>query len=147
MLNQNHIVEPEKAQDADVLENVFIFALVWSVGGALRKADRLRLDEHVKALSGRSLVSVAGKSKLPKEHTLFDYCFDVAAQHAVRVRAARARPQRIAVRGSRGALGGVAASVDGGAVHSVHAAHGDPYLGRRRASTTPFAVAQIWWVW
>ena len=53
------MAEPEKAQDADVYERVFIFTLVWSVGIVLRKADRLRLDEHVKALS------VAGKSKPP----------------------------------------------------------------------------------
>ena len=39
--------------------------------------DRLRFDGLVKQLSSRTLVSVAGKNKLPKEGTLFDYNFDL----------------------------------------------------------------------
>ena len=64
-------------QDTDIVESIFIFALVWSIGGTLKQADRLRFDNLVKQLSSRTLVSVAGKNKLPKEGTLFDYCFDL----------------------------------------------------------------------
>ena len=37
----------------------------------------LEFDKYIKKLSSRTLVSVAGKNKLPKDKTLFDYCFDM----------------------------------------------------------------------
>ena len=63
-------------RDPDVIESVYIFCLVWCLGGALTADSRLRFDAHVKALSKRPCVSVASKSHLP-EDSLYDFHFNL----------------------------------------------------------------------
>ncbi|ETO20100.1 hypothetical protein RFI_17115 [Reticulomyxa filosa] len=64
-------------EDVDVMESLFVFALIWSVGASIIDGDRPRFDQFVKQLSQKTLVNVAGKNKLPKDETLFDYYFDL----------------------------------------------------------------------
>eukprot|EP00742_Colponemidia_sp_Colp-10_P004363 GILJ01004656.1.p1 GENE.GILJ01004656.1~~GILJ01004656.1.p1 ORF type:complete len:2862 (-),score=582.32 GILJ01004656.1:82-7611(-) len=45
--------------DNDVIEHVFLFCLVWSVGGTLLESSRVKFDEFVKNLSGKLLPSSA----------------------------------------------------------------------------------------
>jgi dynein heavy chain len=62
------------AWDAEIVESVFVFCLVWSIGGALVEESRERFDAFVKAISNRPVVASASKTHLP-EGLLYDYAF------------------------------------------------------------------------
>jgi len=66
----------ELPTDTDALESVFIFCVVWSVGGALRAASRERFDAFVKKICGRATVQGAGKGHVPIA-SLYDHYFDL----------------------------------------------------------------------
>jgi dynein heavy chain len=71
-------------EDADVIESIFIFCLIWSVGGALVKESREKFDTFVKRLSNRSLMaSSAGKAQLPSD-LIYDAFFDRASLRWIR---------------------------------------------------------------
>ena len=72
-LNKN-----DPRRDPDVIESVYLFCLVWCIGGALTSDSRLRFDAHVKSLSKRPCVAVASKSHLP-EDSLYDFQFNLDA--------------------------------------------------------------------
>jgi dynein heavy chain len=61
--------------DAAVVESVFVFCLVWSVGGCLDSESRARFDAFLKQLSQRPMMDQANKGGLPKPESLFDYQF------------------------------------------------------------------------
>jgi dynein heavy chain len=61
--------------DAAVVESVFVFCLVWSVGGCLDSESRARFDAFLKQLSQRPMMDQANKVGLPKPDSLFDYQF------------------------------------------------------------------------
>ncbi|KAL0234517.1 hypothetical protein PCE1_001553 [Barthelona sp. PCE] len=67
--------------ESDVVESIFLFCLVWSIGALLEPDYRGQLDQHIKALSGRSLIKAAGGrvsvGDLPHSDadTLFDFVF------------------------------------------------------------------------
>ncbi|PRP82215.1 dynein-1-alpha heavy chain, flagellar inner arm I1 complex, partial [Planoprotostelium fungivorum] len=62
-----------------VIESLFIFALVWSLGATLEEESRIAFDKHVKSISDWPLTEgqegnvMAGT--LPLSGTLYDYCF------------------------------------------------------------------------
>ncbi len=63
-------------RDPDIIESVYIWCLIWSIGGSLLSDSRLRFDKHVKALSQRPCVSTASKSHLP-EDPIYDFHFSM----------------------------------------------------------------------
>jgi MoxR-like ATPase len=63
-------------RDQEVVESIFIFCLVWSIGGALKKDARFRFQNYVKTISNRTCVSTALKGHLPEE-SLYDFWFNL----------------------------------------------------------------------
>eukprot|EP00958_Prasinococcus_capsulatus_P027403 scaffold5502_cov390-Prasinococcus_capsulatus_cf.AAC.6 len=72
----------KKVRNAEVLEAVFIFCVMWSIGGAVLQntavEDRKRFEVFVKSIAGLELSSACAvpPSQLPSE-SLYDYCFDM----------------------------------------------------------------------
>jgi dynein heavy chain len=62
-------------KDADVIESIWVWCLMWSVGGCLTQDSRVRFDKFVKGISGRStMANNPGKSSLPDD-LIYDYWF------------------------------------------------------------------------
>jgi dynein heavy chain len=60
------IVDEEKCQDANLLEYMFIFCMLWSIGSTLQPESRLKFEDLLRKLSGRHLPNTS----------LFDSFFD-----------------------------------------------------------------------
>jgi dynein heavy chain len=60
------IIDEEKCQDANLIEYMFIFCLIWSVGCCLSAQSRVKFEMMLKALSGRHLPN----------NSLYDSFFD-----------------------------------------------------------------------
>jgi dynein heavy chain len=58
----------------DMLESVFVFCLMWSVGGGLTADSRARFDAFVKQISNRQCVGNASRGQLP-EDSIYDFNF------------------------------------------------------------------------
>ena len=69
-------------EDANVLEAVFVFCIVWSVGAALVSQDRGKFDQFLKKTSGMNVMDGGcGCGSLPgKSSTLFEYVFDIESR-------------------------------------------------------------------
>lgn len=58
--------EENPPQEVDQIENLFIFCIVWSIGGALQIQERPKFDEFIRKIAGRILPNTS----------LFDNYFD-----------------------------------------------------------------------
>lgn len=61
-------------REPDIIESIFVFCLMWSVGGALTAQSRNRFDKFVKEISNRPCVTNANKAQLPEE-SIYDFFF------------------------------------------------------------------------
>lgn len=61
----------------NVIDQRFVFALTWSIGGALVREDRKPFDLYMKRLLGKDIPMpkeiVTKKISLPEQGTMFDY--------------------------------------------------------------------------
>eukprot|EP00762_Andalucia_godoyi_P000034 ANDGO_02412.mRNA.1 Dynein-1-alpha heavy chain len=76
--DDSELVEPR------ALEAVFLFSLIWSVGGCLVEEDRKRFDGYVKKSSGMLLMDCGERlerpvssGSLPERGTLYDFSFSL----------------------------------------------------------------------
>jgi len=60
------IIDEEKCQDNNLIEYMFIFCLIWSLGSCLNASSRVKFEELLKKLSGRHLPA----------YSLYDGYFD-----------------------------------------------------------------------
>jgi len=74
--SSNAATNPTQTRDPDVIESMYIWCLIWSIGGALLEDSRVRFDKHVKQLSNRPCVATASKSHLPEE-PIYDHYFSL----------------------------------------------------------------------
>eukprot|EP01028_Stygiella_incarcerata_P003072 TRINITY_DN1583_c0_g3_i1.p1 TRINITY_DN1583_c0_g3~~TRINITY_DN1583_c0_g3_i1.p1 ORF type:complete len:4602 (-),score=1271.77 TRINITY_DN1583_c0_g3_i1:125-13930(-) len=75
---ENVVLEPK------ALEAVFIYCMMWSIGGVLVEEDRIRFDKFVKSHSGLLLMDNGenldrhvGSGQLPERETLYEYIFNL----------------------------------------------------------------------
>jgi len=61
-------------KDGEVMESLFIWCTVWSIGAVLKEQARFKFDQFVKGLSGRQQLQSAGKSHVP-ENPIYEYIF------------------------------------------------------------------------
>uniref|UniRef100_A0A7S1KLH4 Dynein-1, subspecies f n=1 Tax=Percolomonas cosmopolitus TaxID=63605 RepID=A0A7S1KLH4_9EUKA len=73
----------EKIREEKELECVFLFCLMWSVGGSVVDAERARFDKFVKTITNCKVVDNSGNSEAfipagsyPKAFTLYEYFYD-----------------------------------------------------------------------
>jgi dynein heavy chain len=65
-------IAPEEIEDFEsVLEPIFLFALVWSIGCTTNLEGREKFDQRL-----RELIDPNQKYKFPSSGLVYDYCFD-----------------------------------------------------------------------
>ncbi|OHS98802.1 Dynein heavy chain family protein [Tritrichomonas foetus] len=77
--------EGEEIKDAEVLESIFIFCVMWSLGGSLVDDSMLKFDQFVKRLSNWVIIDAPGRlakaGQLPgTSPTLYEFEFNVQQQ-------------------------------------------------------------------
>ncbi|RKO99706.1 hypothetical protein CXG81DRAFT_14142 [Caulochytrium protostelioides] len=63
-----------------VLHGFVVFALIWSVGGALDEASQLRFGDHVRQLTQLSNEHITTSMTLPEAGSVYDYVFKHEAE-------------------------------------------------------------------
>jgi len=92
-LNNVSIKKEEKKFDTDVIESIYLFCAVWSIGGALDKESREKFEKFLKDISTRASLKNAGKNQVPEE-SLYDYSFPFDQQRWVKWQAAEYEPPK-----------------------------------------------------
>lgn len=77
--------DTQEIKEAEVLESLFIFAVMWSLGGALTDESMLKFDQFVKILSNWVIIDAPGRfakaGQLPgTEPTLYEFEFNLEQQ-------------------------------------------------------------------
>ena len=77
----NHVLGEQTPTEFNEIEGVFVFCLVWSLGGSLVAESRTRFDAILKTVSQLPIIQSSsvpcGPSQLPAGHpTLYDYFYD-----------------------------------------------------------------------
>ena len=53
------IIDEDKCQDANLLEYMFIFCIIWSLGACLQQSARVKFEELLRKVSGRHLPNIS----------------------------------------------------------------------------------------
>ena len=80
--------ESNEIKDAEVIESLFIFAIIWSLGGQLTDESMIKFDQFVKRLSNWVVIDAPGRyakaGQLPgTAPTLYEFEFNIEQQQWV----------------------------------------------------------------
>jgi len=75
--------ESQEIKDAEIIESIFIFSVLWSLGGSLVDESMIKFDQFVKRLSNWVIIDAPGRfakaGQLPgTSPTLYDFEFNIA---------------------------------------------------------------------
>lgn len=70
LINSEGMVDEDVRTDAETIEWIFIFCLIWSLGACLKFEDRKKFEELIRAVSGRAS---------PTSTSLYENFYDFSA--------------------------------------------------------------------
>lgn len=65
------ITEPEIEDLESMLEPLFIFSIIWSIGCTTTPEGRAKFSDHIRQLMGKD-----NEHRFPSEGSVYDYCYD-----------------------------------------------------------------------